>query len=71
MSTESQNPFFSHELISARARELWEKAGGPADRDLEFWLAAESQLREERRAPSRPPHVERISGTRMPSRRRR
>jgi Protein of unknown function (DUF2934) len=71
MSTDSNNPFFSHELISARARELWEKAGCPDGRDLEFWFAAESQLREERRPPSRPPMVERISGTRMPSRRRR
>jgi hypothetical protein len=71
MSTESNNPFFSHEQISARARELWEKAGSPADRDLEFWLAAEAQLRQEHRRPSRPPHPERITGTRMPSRRRR
>jgi hypothetical protein len=70
MSTDSNNPFYSHELIAARARDLWEKAGCPADRDLEFWLAAETQLREER-PPVRPPQVERITGTRMPSRRRR
>jgi hypothetical protein len=71
MSTDSNNPFFSHEQISARARELWEKAGCPPDRDLEFWLAAEAQLRAERRPTSRPPHPERITGQRMPSRRRR
>ena len=69
-STDSTPPFFSHELIAARARGLWEKAGRPLDRDLEFWLAAETQLREER-PPARPPQVERITGTRMPSRRRR
>jgi hypothetical protein len=30
--------------ISARAREIWEQNGCPADRDLEFWLQAESEL---------------------------
>jgi cell division septum initiation protein DivIVA len=30
--------------ISARAREIWEQNGRPADRDLEFWLQAESEI---------------------------
>ena len=30
--------------IRALARELWEKAGKPADRDEEFWLEAENSL---------------------------
>jgi hypothetical protein len=32
--------------ISARAREIWEQNGCPADRDLEFWLQAESEISE-------------------------
>jgi Protein of unknown function (DUF2934) len=34
--------------ISARAREIWEQSGRPADRDLEFWLQAESEISERR-----------------------
>jgi len=34
--------------ISARAREIWEQNGRPADRDLEFWLQAESEISERR-----------------------
>jgi hypothetical protein len=30
--------------IRARAYELWEKAGRPAGRDLEFWLEAEREI---------------------------
>jgi hypothetical protein len=36
--------------IRARAYELWEDAGRPAGRDVEFWLEAERQV-EERRDP--------------------
>jgi hypothetical protein len=35
--------------ISARARELWEQNGRPADRDLEFWLQAEAEIRDRNR----------------------
>jgi hypothetical protein len=31
--------------VSRVAYQLWEKAGRPAGRDLEFWLAAEAQVR--------------------------
>jgi hypothetical protein len=31
--------------ISARAREIWEQNGCPADRDLKFWLRAESEIK--------------------------
>ena len=34
----------------ARAYELWERAGRPSDRGLEFWLEAERQIKEEREA---------------------
>ena len=32
--------------ISARAREIWEQNGHPADRDFEFWLQAEAEISE-------------------------
>jgi hypothetical protein len=34
-----------HELIAALAQELWEEAGKPGDRDLDFWLRAEAELK--------------------------
>lgn len=33
-----------HEEIAELARQLWERAGQPIGRDLEFWLRAETQL---------------------------
>jgi len=36
------------EQITAKARELWQKAGSPSGRDLEFWLAAEHELTRDR-----------------------
>jgi len=38
----------STEEIRVRARELWEQHGRPVGRDEEFWLQAESELREGR-----------------------
>jgi len=32
------------ELIAALAHELWEEAGRPTDRDMDFWLRAEAEL---------------------------
>ena len=43
----------SHEEITARAQQLWQIAGNPADRDLEFWLAAENEVEHERVETSR------------------
>jgi hypothetical protein len=43
----------SHEKISARAQQLWQIAGNPADRDLEFWLAGENEIEHERVETSR------------------
>ncbi|MGT2502103.1 DUF2934 domain-containing protein [Bradyrhizobium guangxiense] len=34
--------------MRARAYELWEQAGRPAGRELEFWLEAERLLEEKR-----------------------
>ena len=37
----------SHEQIAERARKLWMERGSPGGRDLEHWLEAEKQLRQE------------------------
>lgn len=42
--------YITHEEVRQRARELWQRAGSPKDRDAEFWLAAEQELRDEREA---------------------
>ncbi|WP_018641365.1 DUF2934 domain-containing protein [Bradyrhizobium huanghuaihaiense] len=34
--------------VRARAYELWEQAGRPTDRDLDFWLEAEREIEAER-----------------------
>lgn len=34
-----------HHQISDRAYELWQRAGHPMARDLEFWLAAEREIK--------------------------
>jgi hypothetical protein len=46
MST-SQNSTPSQEAISARARKIWETAGSPDGEDLDHWLRAERELRNE------------------------
>jgi hypothetical protein len=35
----------THEQIACVAYSLWEQAGRPADRDMEFWTQAESRLK--------------------------
>lgn len=40
MSTEN----IRHDEVAIRARILWEQAGQPQGRDLEFWLAAEAAV---------------------------
>ena len=44
MSHQRENPMPTHDEISAKAKELWEKAGEPQGRDEEFWLRAELML---------------------------
>jgi hypothetical protein len=34
---------WTDDFVRARARELWEAAGQPEGRDLEFWLQAEQE----------------------------
>lgn len=36
----------SKDEIRARAHEIWDQHGRPTGRDVEFWLQAESELRE-------------------------
>ena len=44
-----------HEVVSRRARELWEKQGCPHGRDEDIWLEAERSLQlEASAAPSAP-----------------
>jgi Protein of unknown function (DUF2934) len=45
MNTNMKNSVTRDEAsVSRLAYQLWENAGRPAGRDLEFWLAAEAQL---------------------------
>jgi hypothetical protein len=44
--------------IDRLAYQLWENAGRPAGRDLEFWLAAEAQARAAATQPSAPESAE-------------
>lgn len=46
MNTRLTTP--SHEEVTARALQLWQIAGNPAGRDVEFWLAAEAEVIHER-----------------------
>jgi hypothetical protein len=59
----------SHEEITARARQIWQIAGNPVDRDLEFWLAAQNSIENERvetnRAADASPQVQ-VSATSGP-----
>lgn len=43
----SPAPGPTHDQISERARRLWMERGSPGGRDLEHWLDAERQLRDE------------------------
>jgi hypothetical protein len=43
-TTSAKDTSISSAQIATKAYELWERAGRPAGRDIEFWLAAERQL---------------------------
>jgi hypothetical protein len=47
-TTHSNNRPIQQEEIVARSRELWQRAGSPEGRDLEFWLGAEAELSRDR-----------------------
>jgi hypothetical protein len=46
---------FSQSEIAVVAYRMWETAGHPASRDLQFWLEAEAQLRAAAKTASTPP----------------
>ena len=39
-----------HERIRQRAHEMWQEAGSPPDRELDFWLKAEAEIHGEKEA---------------------
>jgi hypothetical protein len=43
-------PVPTHDQISQRAREIWERRGYPQGQDREIWLEAEAQLIKEKRS---------------------
>jgi len=45
----------SHSEIAVVAYHMWEMAGHPASRDLQFWLDAEAQLRATAKTATTPP----------------
>jgi hypothetical protein len=54
LETEAMQP--DEEDIRTRAYDLWKQAGDPEDRDEEFWLLAEQELRnEDKSSPLRTP----------------
>jgi hypothetical protein len=48
----SSNVQPAHDRIAERARQLWMERGSPGGRDLEHWLEAERQLRDEAGRPA-------------------
>jgi hypothetical protein len=46
-TTTGEMRFATHDAIAVRAHELFVSSGCQTGRDLEFWLEAEHQLREE------------------------
>jgi hypothetical protein len=48
----------THDAIAVRAHELYEKSGFRSGSDVEFWLAAERQLRQELITAKPSPHDE-------------
>jgi hypothetical protein len=49
-ASRGSHPIATEESIASRAYSLWEQAGRPHGRDLEYWLLAESQVRQTSRA---------------------
>jgi hypothetical protein len=66
MSTENAE----HDQIVQRARLLWEQAGQPEGRDLEFWFKAEAEIKAAAQAapaaPAAAPEAARSAAVRKP-----
>jgi hypothetical protein len=55
MNTTTQNrPQIEHSQIAHRAKEIWEREGRQAGRDLEYWLRAERELDSGKNGASEP-----------------
>lgn len=54
-NTKSADPQPTNDQIAARARRIWQERGSPGGRDLEHWLEAERQLRDELASHAHPP----------------
>lgn len=52
-TTSNNNIIIHHEQIAQRAHRLWEQAGRPDGRDVEFWLQAEAVLRAEQESAAK------------------
>jgi hypothetical protein len=50
----------SHEEIAKRATQIFEQSGRKPDRDMENWLAAETQLIKEHDAQNQPAHSDKL-----------
>lgn len=47
-SSDAQRPSSAEMEVAVRAYELWQLAGEPSGRDLEYWFIAEGELRSEK-----------------------
>ncbi len=65
------DPSLIQEDIAVLAYRLWEEAGRPGDRELEFWFSAEQQLSAGPRAVGDPITIDKKSGQTRASRKRR
>lgn len=52
-----RDPAALHELIAARAQEIWSQAGRPEGQDLEIWLEAEAEIQATLHRTLRHPHL--------------
>lgn len=62
-TTTENNARVQHEDIAELAKQIWEREGRQAGRDLEYWLRAERQLRLRRNATGNPASGKSTTGT--------
>ena len=55
----------NHQRVTEQAHQLWDKAGRPQGRDLEFWLQAETEVLEAR--PLSPQNVTKAEAKSAPA----
>ncbi len=62
-TTSENNPHLDHEEIANLAKQIWEREGRPAGRDLECWLRAERQALSSKNPASNLPRKLPVTGT--------